>query len=142
MILSDKVPYSVRHRHWIINIDLIILAILAGILFLLISEIVLAVLVTLSVFTYFYLKRIDNLIILYKDSILITKDKLININQKEIYLNEITDISCKRDFFGKLLNYGTIEIQTKNNKEIIKFVSDPEGFCERVFYLKDYYDKE
>lgn len=72
----------------------------------------------------------------------IGKTGLIRTKALDAPLNKINNISVEQGFFGKILGYGTIRIDTSSGTYQFANVSNPTGFKSALMEQIDKYDEE
>ena len=73
---------------------------------------------------------------------IIGKRGLIRTKTLEAPLNKINNASVEQGLFGKLMNYGTIRIDTSSGTYLFNHISDPNGFKSALMTQIDIFDDE
>lgn len=98
----------------------------------------------LAIWVFFYSQFIDY----YLDNWIITNDRLISIDQKGLFARTISELDLYRiqdassevkGFFGTLLNYGDLHVQTAGEKElfVLRSIPDPHHIRTRLLDLAE-----
>lgn len=70
------------------------------------------------------------------------KTGLINTNELDSPLNKINSVQVQQNLFGKIFNYGTINITTSSSSFSFKFISKPNEFKKILNNQIDIFDDE
>ena len=72
----------------------------------------------------------------------IGKVGLIKTNTLEAPLNKVNNASVEQGLFGKIMNYGTVRIDTSSGTYLFSHICDPNGFKSALMEQIDRFDDE
>lgn len=74
------------------------------------------------------------------DQRVILEEGIFNRTSKVIPLDRVQDVSTKQSLFGRMLDYGTVEIDAAgaSGAEVFPYVRSPEMLRDQVFVLSDH----
>lgn len=154
LLAGENLVLPPLHRHWIllvrslfvpgvvslvvlIGVDILMGSVLPGDLRLVVTLIVLGVIALMAGVTYLQWAAAS---LTVTDQRVILEEGIFNRTSKVIPLDRVQDVSTKQSLLGRMLDYGTVEIDAAGaqGSETFPYVRSPEMLRDQVFVLSDH----
>jgi uncharacterized membrane protein YdbT with pleckstrin-like domain len=154
LLAGENLVLPPLHRHWIllvrslftpgavslivlVGVDILMGSVLAGDLRLVVTLMVLGVFALFAGVAYLQWAAAS---LTVTDQRVILEEGIFNRTSKVIPLDRVQDVSTKQSLVGRMLDYGTVEIDAAGaaGAEVFPYVRSPEMLRDQVFVLSDH----